>query len=311
MHFFTLIAIHRRPVVTRAHLRNPRAFSPYSKCSLALFIAAFAFVNAGADCHASPALPPIVPATMLFLVDDGADTSEPEQNLQVESNAIDNVIDANETTVVGKSLPAPDDEGRFAGKSLPQPGGSTENTTGDPVSFISGDARSWTLQTLGALGVVIGLVILLKAFLRRLGGPLTRGASPPGVLETLGRYPFGRHNSLVLLRLDQRILLVSQTAQGSSTLAEVTCAEEVASILRCVQDEGGESFSRRIEGLLNPDRGKNRRTEAADAQTSGERANHSASNDSVDEVVDLTSPIPNVRSGITRLLLGRDREARS
>jgi hypothetical protein len=68
------------------------------------------------------------------------------------------------------------------------------------------------------------------------------GRAPSGILEVLGRYPVGRGCTLVLLKLDRRILLVSQSSGGKlsgvtmTTLAEVTDIEDVASILLKTRD---------------------------------------------------------------------------
>jgi hypothetical protein len=77
------------------------------------------------------------------------------------------------------------------------------------------------------------------------------------VLEVLGRYPVGRGTTLVLLKLDRRVLLMSQSAGGRlgagagfTTLCEVTDPEEVASILVKTRDEEGSSMAERFRTLL-------------------------------------------------------------
>lgn len=89
------------------------------------------------------------------------------------------------------------------------------------------------------------------------------GRSPAGILEVLGRYPLSRGSSLVLLRIDRRILLLSQTAPGASrgllrgsggaalgTLCEITSPDEVASILAKAREEDSDSISAKFESLL-------------------------------------------------------------
>ena len=106
-----------------------------------------------------------------------------------------------------------------------------------------------SLQTLLALGFVLGLAVAaaagVKAISKGRGGLLGAlgpgGPSPSGVLEILGRYPVGRNQTLILLRLDRRVLLLHQTTRrrGESmrTLTEVTGTDEVASILLKTREE--------------------------------------------------------------------------
>ncbi|MBZ0173251.1 MAG: hypothetical protein K8E66_12780 [Phycisphaerales bacterium] len=108
-------------------------------------------------------------------------------------------------------------------------------------------------RTVLSLGFVVGLAILAGAGAKKLskgrGGLLGSlgpgGPSPSGVLEIMGRYPVGSGQTLVLLRLDRRLLLLHQTTgrRGAQmrTLCEVTDADEVASILLKTREAGDES----------------------------------------------------------------------
>ncbi len=117
-------------------------------------------------------------------------------------------------------------------------------------------ASGW-LRTIGALGAVIGLIVLLKFVLTRAGkrvglaGQLGAGGrAPSGLLQVLGRYPVSRSSTLVLLQLDRRVLLLDHTPNGFSTLAEVTDAEDVASILVKTRDQEGASQVARFNAML-------------------------------------------------------------
>lgn len=98
----------------------------------------------------------------------------------------------------------------------------------------------WMVRTAGALAIVIGLALLLRMLMRAvaghvggLGGQLGAGGrAPSGVMLVLARYPIARGQTLVLLQLDRRILLLNQTPAGFATLSEVVDTEEVASIIR-------------------------------------------------------------------------------
>ncbi|HED54752.1 MAG TPA: hypothetical protein ENJ00_11215 [Phycisphaerales bacterium] len=101
-------------------------------------------------------------------------------------------------------------------------------------------------NTITSLSVVVALIIVLgvvfKAISAKSNGLSSKigagGRSPAGILSVLGRYPLGRNQTLVLLQVDRRILLLCQTATGKMgrgasmhTLCEMTDPDEVASIL--------------------------------------------------------------------------------
>lgn len=126
--------------------------------------------------------------------------------------------------------------------------GQTEsaNLTGDDGPALG---LSEGLRTFAALAFVLVLAVggatLLKKVAKGRGGLLGAlgpgGPSPSGLMEILGRYPVGSGQTLVLLRLDRRVLLLHQTTsrKGASmrTLAEVADADEVASILMKTREE--------------------------------------------------------------------------
>lgn len=116
----------------------------------------------------------------------------------------------------------------------------------------------WLGRTVVALAFVIGLAVVIRSIVRRVGrtgGGLTSqlgagGRAPSGVLLVLGRYPISRGQTLVLLKVDRRVLLLCQSQTGFQTLSEITDPEEVASILVKSRDETGESISQRFNSLL-------------------------------------------------------------
>lgn len=119
-------------------------------------------------------------------------------------------------------------------------------------------APSSALRTIGGLAVVLGLIFVMRWAIvrgaRRRGGLMGQlgagGRAPSGLLEVLGRYPVGRGQTLSLLRLDRRVLLLSQSSSGFTTLAEVTSPDDVASILMKAADEEGVSMTHRFQKLL-------------------------------------------------------------
>lgn len=114
------------------------------------------------------------------------------------------------------------------------------------------------------LAIVIGVILIAAMLFKRAvksGGSLAAaigagGRAPAGLLEVLGRYPVASGQTLVLLKLDQRVLLLSQTqrnrgtAGGFTTLSEITDPCEVASILTKVSETEGTGPASKFNALL-------------------------------------------------------------
>ncbi|MEQ8769938.1 MAG: flagellar biosynthetic protein FliO [Phycisphaerales bacterium] len=109
-------------------------------------------------------------------------------------------------------------------------------------------------QTLAALGIVLALIMVLAFVYTRLsrssGSLMTSsgGKSPAGLIEVLARYPVGPRQTLMLLKFDRRVLLVTQTnprggPEQMTTLCELTDPEDVASVLVKVRDGAGDSMN--------------------------------------------------------------------
>lgn len=129
-------------------------------------------------------------------------------------------------------------------------------------------------RTALSLAGVVALAVLASVVVRKiarsaggLGAAMGAGGrSPAGVMEVLGRYPIARGQSLVLLKLDRRVLLLSHAAGaragagGMNCLTEISDPDEVASILIKVRDADGASLATRFEASMD------------DAQRDAERA---------------------------------------
>ena len=119
-------------------------------------------------------------------------------------------------------------------------------------------------RTLGALAGVVGLIVILAGLVRRIAkarGGLSAmigagGRAPSGVVFVLGRYPIGRGQTLILLKVERRVLLISRSqargisASGMTTLAEITDPDEVASIVMKMREVDEESISGRFRSML-------------------------------------------------------------
>lgn len=138
-----------------------------------------------------------------------------------------------------------------------------------PAGEDAAPARSPITQTVLSLGMVLGLILALAAGARKLArsrgslgaalGAMGAAPSPAGILEVLGRYPVSRGSSVLLLKVDRRVLVLSQTSPGLrfrggsaslSTLTEITDPEEVASIIVKANEAEGRSIGTRFRDAL-------------------------------------------------------------
>jgi flagellar biogenesis protein FliO len=121
------------------------------------------------------------------------------------------------------------------------------------------------IRTGGSLLLVLLLIVGLAAIAKRLtgrGGGLLGamgpgGKAPEGLLEVLGRYPLSRGQTLILLKVDNRVLLLSQTTprmRGGvgtlTTLCEINRPEDVASILVKAGEHDSGSSSGKFTAIL-------------------------------------------------------------
>lgn len=134
----------------------------------------------------------------------------------------------------------------------------SDRATADPKTGNGASTTQSMLALGGVVAVALGIGALVRKMARRWGGLMGSigpgGRAPSGLLEVLGRFPVSRGCTLVLLKLDRRVLLVSQTASrqgsGMTTLCEITDPEEVAAILIKARDEEDESQARKFEAML-------------------------------------------------------------
>lgn len=186
----------------------------------------------GSEPENDPALAIISPTT--------TNTSQPvETPAETEAASVVPYIPAADTASAPRLLGAPAD-----GEALADSGAAT--------------AKPWWQemgQTLAALGIVLALILVLAFVYTRLSrsskslmAPASGAKSPAGLIEVLAKYPVGPRQSLMLLKFDRRVLLVTQTMPRSgpeqmSTLCELTDPEDVASVLVKVRDGAGESMN--------------------------------------------------------------------
>lgn len=90
--------------------------------------------------------------------------------------------------------------------------------------------QSWT-RTLGALAGVVGLIVFLAWGYRAIAAgklPLAGKARRPGLIEIVGRTPLSARQSLCLVRIGPRLVLVGQSHDNLRALDVIEDADLVA-----------------------------------------------------------------------------------
>lgn len=129
-----------------------------------------------------------------------------------------------------------------------RPTSETDRSKSNPLTALDPRENDITRAIL-ALGIVMFLLLGLRAALRRFGGPLT-GGKPSGVLEVLGRFPAGRGQHLVLLKLGRRIVLAYQTKGSMSLLSEISDPDEVADLIARIEAGSRQTRNGKFQSIL-------------------------------------------------------------
>ena len=151
-------------------------------------------------------------------------------------------------------------------RPLGEPGASRllgEPVEADPIGDAEADPGLGLTQTVGSLAIVIGLIVAASAgarwLARKHGGLASQmgagGKAPSGVAEVLARYPLARGQTVVLLRVGQRVLVTFHGVGGKngptmSLLSEVTDPEEVADLLVKTREREAEEAQHRFSAAI-------------------------------------------------------------
>ena len=103
------------------------------------------------------------------------------------------------------------------------------DSKGSPNKIYAADT-SWVLNTLGALGVVVAVILSLRALLNRVMGR-SSGSAHHSALEVLGRIRVASRHQVLLVRAGSRVLVVGEGGSGLRTLADIHDPQEVADLL--------------------------------------------------------------------------------
>lgn len=124
------------------------------------------------------------------------------------------------------------------------------NREGAESKTYDSGGSGWVLNTLAALGVVIALVFLIRWALRR-GGVVSAAAPRSSVVEVLSRTTVAPRSHIVLMRVGQRILIVSDSPAGMRTLSTVQEPEEVAELLGSIDAAAPTSMTSSFQGAMS------------------------------------------------------------
>ncbi|MEM6551908.1 MAG: flagellar biosynthetic protein FliO [Planctomycetota bacterium] len=194
----------------------------------------------------------------------------------------------------GAVAPAPMDP--MERQPLGQPDDEGALTTATEALLIgpedaAGSGSGWMLNTMTALGVVLGIVLLIRWGYARLGGKVVggglfglggrSGVAGPAVVEVLSRSMIAPRNHVLLLRVGGRVLVVSDSSAGTRTLCEVTDPVEVADLMQAVEASKPTSATGGFGKVLS---GVSAGYEPDVSETGGDEGEHR-----VDRVRDLVS----------------------
>jgi len=139
-------------------------------------------------------------------------------------------------------------------------GGSTPDKS---FSGIDGGYIQTIVALIGVILLILGLGQLYKRLARSQGSLVSQlgagGSAPSGILEVIGRYPISKGMTLVVLKFDRRVLLVSHAsptrgknsqAGSMDLLCELTDPEEIASILLKSRSASGDTIAQSFEQTL-------------------------------------------------------------
>ena len=143
-------------------------------------------------------------------------------------------------------------------------------------------------RVVGGLAVVIGLLVVVRLFIKRTGWGMASGGRPSGVVEILARFPVGRGHQLILLKLARRVVLLHHSGSTMTTLSEVSDPDEVAALLARVEagTRRGGSEAGRFKAALKRFSAEHERL-AGPFSLAGDRAAEAGG-----EVIDLTRGPP-------------------
>ncbi len=150
------------------------------------------------------------------------------------------------------------------------------------------------LQMMWPLFVVLGVVGGLTYAVRR-WMPKSMRTSGAGALQVLARQPLNGKQSLCLVRIGKRLVLMGVTPEHISTLTEITDREESAEIMAAIESSRPSSFAKTFGNLTDAE------LKAADDEESGVVYNAESLNDAPLSTGELVQTRERVRGLLDRV----------
>jgi len=173
---------------------------------------------------------------------------------------------------------------------------SQDNNASNNNDLTDSASGSWVLDTVTALGVVVGLIFLLRWLYMKISGQPTSTRPASSAVEVLSRTTVAPRNHVLILRVGNRLLVVGDSNNGMRTLANIEDEEEVANILATVSAGQTNSVSRSFSQLLGRFGASHDQTDLNDPATLNAWAND---DDGLDENEHLFDRARHNVSGLT------------
>jgi len=125
-----------------------------------------------------------------------------------------------------------------------------DKQSGSPITNnLLSSSKGGVTTMVGSLAIVVGLFLMLAWFAKR-NMPAGQRPLDSDVVQVLGRAPLSGKQMMHLVRLGPKLLLVSVSAQGAETLAEVSDPVEVERLMALCQQNSGGSVSESFRDVL-------------------------------------------------------------
>jgi hypothetical protein len=128
----------------------------------------------------------------------------------------------------------------------------TADSANSPAVPISGSSTSgWknVEQTAAALAIVIGLIFIGRALVRKFV-PGAKSTNGKGVIEILARHPLSKNQSIVLVRIGSQIVAMNQGKDASQSVLVISDPAEVAGIIGQIEGKSPNSIQAGFNRLL-------------------------------------------------------------
>jgi flagellar biosynthetic protein FliO len=130
---------------------------------------------------------------------------------------------------------------------LPPPGASGDERRNGSVPLTTAGAVKTVITS---LAVVLGLLVALLWLARR-ANPKARGTLPGDILETLGRAPLSGRQEMHLVRVGNKLLLLSVTPTSAETLTEITDPVEIDRLAGICRQNQPDSITASFREILS------------------------------------------------------------